>query len=74
MQKSSPIVISSYRKFELRINSAVRGTGFGGGKVAASVALSGSRSRSSGLLTTSLVLIFCCMVGCLLCRKAVITQ
>lgn len=74
MQKSSPIVISSYRKFELRINSAVLGVGFGGGKVAASVVPSGSRSRSSSLLTTSLVPIFCCMVGCLLFRKAVIRQ
>jgi hypothetical protein len=37
MRQSSPIVISSYRKFELRINSAVRDTGFGGAKVAASV-------------------------------------
>ena len=51
MQKNSPIVISSYRKFELRINSAVRGTGFAGGKVAVSVAPSRFRFRSSGLLT-----------------------
>ena len=74
MRQSSPIVISSDRKFEFRINSAVLGAGFGGGKVAVSVAPSGSRSRSSGLLTTSLVPIFCCMVGCLLFRKALITQ
>ena len=74
MQKNSPIVISSYRKFELRINSAVRGTGFAGGKVAVSVAPSGFRFRSSGLLMTSLVPIFCCMVGCFLFRKAIITE
>jgi uncharacterized transporter YbjL len=74
MQESSPIVLSGCRKLELHINLAVRGLGLGGGKVAACVAPSGSRCRLFCLLTTRLVPVFCCMVGCFIYRKTVITQ